>query len=129
MPYMLVDALVTIWLRSTVTETAPDDDGLVALWVLGAVNVFGCHVFRKKPCVVANAGSVPVTIAPPGPVPTPVLTVVGVVVVPPPPPELPAGSFLHDWIATTRAAIINTVFLMFFMSNFLFSFTYFFMVL
>jgi hypothetical protein len=70
-----------------------------------------CQPLRKKPCVTATDGSVPVTMAPPGPVPTPVLTVVGVVL-PPPPPF--AGSFLHDCINAMDAAVSNIVFLMFF---------------
>src|SRR6185312_848320 len=95
-PYILVDAWVTIWLRSTVTDTAPFAEGFDTVCVLaGTVNVFADQLSRKKPCVAATAGSCPTTIVPPGPVPTPVPVVVVVVVVVSV-PSCAFGGFLHD---------------------------------
>jgi hypothetical protein len=102
-----------IWLRSTTTDTAPLADGFETVWVAdGAKKVLACQLFRKKPCVLAMDGSVPVTIDPPGPVPTPVLT--GLLLLLLFPPELFAGSFLHDCISVSAAAIIKVVFAVFF---------------
>src|SRR5258708_10830997 len=109
---MLPEVLVVIWLRSTVTETAPVAAGFDMLCALGFVNVFPAQLSRKKPCVLTTEGSVPATMLPPGPVPTPVP---GGGVGPGPPPELLAGSFLHDSIITNEAKIANAVLLMFFM--------------
>ena len=106
--------MVVIWLRSTTTVTAPDAEGFKPVWVVvGSVKVLPCQPPRKKPCVTEAEGSVPVTILPPGPVPTPVLTVVGVLP-PPPPPGLFDESFVHDGIEAMHVMSIAAVMVRFF---------------
>src|SRR6185503_12182945 len=120
-PYILVDAWVTIWLRSTITDTAPFAEGFDTLWVLaGAVNVFADQLSRKNPCVAATAGSCPTTIVPPGPVPTPVPVVVVVVVL----LSVPCwafGGFLHDCNPANAVKMIAAINLMFFMFKYFYS--------
>src|SRR6185503_16015611 len=111
LPNIRLETLVVIWLKSTTTVTAPSAEGFETLCpVAGTVKVFACQLSRKKPWVTATDGSVPITIDPPGPVPTPVL--IGVLVLPPPPP-LFAGSFLQACISMNNTAVSNVALVMF----------------
>src|SRR5471030_654042 len=117
---MFTDERVIIWLRSTVTDAAPVADGFDMVCVVpGAVKVFAAQLVRKNPCVLATAGSVPVTILPPGPVPTPVVVVL--VVVPWSPPCCAFGVFLHPAKPIIEANIIAAIPFKFFMFFILFT--------